>query len=292
MRSENKTNLSAGCEFFMLNKMLLIILLAAICNCSLIKSTEEKNNNSVLRDEIKKQIEQVKCVDNVRFEEVKKLFKNLGASTSEINVEKFDDVQNIAVTVIGKTPDTIVIGAHYDKTTLGCGVIDNWSGVVLIANLYKKFKTQKNNKTYRFIAFGKEEKGLIGSKAMVKAIPESQKKNYCAMVNFDSFGFTDLWALSNTSDKKLIDLAEKIAVKRNSRFEEITYFGANSDSQSFKNDGIPSITLSGLDDKWRNYLHQDTDQVKNMNFDKIYENFLFSVDYLKAIDSKSCADFR
>ncbi len=273
----------------MLKKIpLFVFLLVTICNCSRINSTEK----TAQRDEIRKQIEQVKCDDKDRFEEVKKLFKNTSASALEINIEKFDDVENIAVTVVGKTADTIVVGAHYDKTTLGCGVIDNWSGVVLVANLYKKFKTQKNNKTYRFIAFGKEEKGFVGSKAMVKAIPENQKKNYCAMVNFDSFGFSDLWALENASDKKLIEIAANVAEKRKLEFAVINYMGASSDSKSFKKAGIPAITLSGLDTNWRDYLHQDKDRVENINFDKIYENFQFSLEYLKEIDTKSCADLR
>ncbi|MGI8670002.1 MAG: M28 family metallopeptidase [Aridibacter sp.] len=252
----------------------------------------KKENNSARKEEIKRQIEQVDCDDKNRLSEVKKLFTEVGASADEINVENFEDVQNVVVTVKGKSGETVVVGGHYDKTTLGCGVIDNWSGVVLTANLYKQCKTQNNQKTYKFVAFGKEEKGLIGSKAMVKAIPENQTNKFCAMVNFDSFGFTDLWALGNASDKKLIELAKKVAEKRKVRFEEITYFGASSDSRSFQKAGIPSITLSGLDENWRKYLHQDSDQIKNINFDKIYENFQFSIDFIKEIDEQSCGSFR
>ncbi|MDQ3634666.1 MAG: M28 family metallopeptidase [Acidobacteriota bacterium] len=266
----------------------IFILIITICNCSIIQKEDEFARNQL----IKKQFEQVDCDDKDRLSEVKKLFAEVGASPDEINVEKFDDVQNVVLTLKGKTDEIVVVGAHYDKTTLGCGVIDNWSGVVLVANLYKHFKMQKNNKTFRFAAFGKEEKGLVGSKAMVKAIPGNQKKNYCAMVNFDSFGFTSLWSLESTSDKKLIEIAANVAEKRKLEFAVINYMGASSDSKSFKKAGIPAITLSGLDTNWRDYLHQDKDRVENINFDKIYENFQFSINYLKEIDKQSCADLR
>lgn len=272
----------------MLNKILPILILSAtICNCPLIREKE----NTARKEEIRKQIERVDCDDKDRLAEVKKLFVETGAKPDEIKIEKFDNVQNIVLTVRGKTDETIVVGGHYDKTTLGCGVIDNWAGVVLVANFYKYFKNRNNKKTYKFVAFGKEEKGLIGSKAMVEEIGEN-KKNYCAMVNFDSFGFTDIWTLENISDKNLIDLAKKVADKRNSRFAVKNFTGASSDSKSFKDAEIPAITLSSLDENWRDYLHQDKDQVDRINFDKIYENYLFSIDFIKEIDESSCEDFR
>ncbi len=266
----------------------IFVLTIIVCKCSLIQKEDEFARNQL----IKKQIERVDCDDKDRLAEVKKLFAETGAKPDEIKVEKFDNVQNVVLTVKGKTDETIVVGGHYDKTTLGCGVIDNWSGVVLVANFYKYFKTRDNEKTYKFIAFGKEEKGLIGSKAMVKEIGENKKKNYCAMVNFDSFGFTDIWTLENISDKNLIDLAKKVADKRNSRFAVKNFKGASSDSKSFQDAEIPAITLSSLDENWRDYLHQDKDQVDRINFDKIYENYLFSIDFIKEIDESSCEDFR
>jgi aminopeptidase YwaD len=273
----------------MLNKFLpLFILLSSICNCPF----PEGRSEVAEKEEIRRQIENVDCDNDDRLEEVKKLFLNVGAKPAEINVENYQNVKNVAVTLIGKTDETIVVGAHYDKTTLGCGVIDNWSGVVLVANLYKYFKKNESEKTIRFVAFGEEEKGLVGSTAMVKAIPEKQKKNYCAMVNFDSFGFSNLWTLESISDKKLIEIGKYVAQKRKQSFLLKNYMGASSDSKSFQEGGIPAITLSGVNDQWRLYLHQRKDQVENINFEKIYQNYKFSVDFLTLIEAKDCDSFK
>ncbi len=275
----------------MLNKILpFLFLLTTVYNCPLF--TKQTAVNSAKKEQIRKQIENVDCDDADRLEEVKKLYKSLGANKDEIKVVDYGDVKNVIVTVRGKTDETVVVGGHYDKTTLGCGVIDNWSGIVLIANLYESFKKKNNKKTYKFVAFGKEEKGLIGSKAMVKAIPLEKKSNYCAMVNFDSFGFTNLWTLESISDRKLIELGQKVAKERGQVFQIKNFRGASSDSKSFQKAGIPSITVSGLGDNWRKYLHQDADQLENISFPKIYENYTFSIDYLEKIDSKSCDYFK
>ena len=274
----------------MFRKLLpFILLLGTVCNCPLFPSNSEI---SVTKEEFRQQVESVQCDNNGRFEDVKELFVKLGANPNEIVTERFKQVENIVVTVKGKTNETIIVGAHYDKTTLGCGAIDNWTGLVLIANLYHFVKTKSNQKTYKFVAFGKEEKGLIGSKAMAKSISPGQLNNYCAMINFDSFGFSDLWALESISDRKLIDFAKTIAQGRNTQFLTKNFRGASSDSKPFQRKGIPAITISGLGDDWRKYLHQKGDQLSNVNSDKVYDNLLFSAEFLNNIDSKPCDYFR
>ena len=242
--------------------------------------------------DIKNQVESVGCENSGRFSAVKKLFTDVGANEDDIAVETYDGVENIVLTLGGKFDETVYVGAHYDKTTLGCGVIDNWTGVVIVANLYRSFREKRNEKTYKFIAFGKEERGLVGSKAMVARMNENAKKDSCAMINFDSFGFSDTWAPESISNNNLVVLAKEVAKKRNAEFEIREIKGASSDSKSFLDAGIPAISLSGLGKNWRNYIHRDKDILKNVSMNKVYENYLFSIDYLKEIDSKNCAEFR
>ncbi|MEZ5347138.1 MAG: M28 family peptidase [Pyrinomonadaceae bacterium] len=242
--------------------------------------------------EIEKQITAVTCTDSRRNEEVKKLFISSGASAGDIHIEKFEGGQNITVVLPGMTSETVILGAHYDKTRSGCGAIDNWTGIVILANLYRDLRQSDNQKTYKFAAFDLEEKGLVGSKAMAGDIPPDQRPKYCAMVNFDSFGFSDTWALESVSDKKLVDLAAAVSKARNASFDVKRFAGATSDSKSFRDVGIPSITLSGLGDNWRKYLHKNEDQVNSVNSRKVFENLKFSVQFAKEIDRRDCSSFR
>ena len=264
---------------------LLLILLVSGCTLPF------RGSNHATPAEFKSQIERADCDNKDRFESVRSLFLDIGAKRDDVRVEDFNKVKNLALTVSGKTDETVVVGAHYDKTTLGCGAIDNWTGIVILANLYKSLKNRPNEKTFRFIAFGDEEKGLVGSKAMVKAIPKERLEKHCAMVNFDSFGFENLWALQKTSDASLINFAKNLAGRKDISFPVKHYPGASADSKSFQLAGIPSITMSGLGDDWKDYLHRDKDQVSEINTDKVYENYLFALQYLTEIDSKACGDF-
>ena len=270
----------------------IIFLIAAISSCPLMRQLKNRPAPITDKEDFINQIKRVECDNNERLRAVGRLFRNLGVADEDIKVEKFENVANVVLTVKGKTDEIVVVGGHYDKTTKGCGAIDNWTGIIMVANLYLNFKAKENNKTYKFVAFGKEEKNLVGSRAMVKDIPKSEYKNYCAMVNFDSFGFTDIWALKPISDQSMISIAEEIAVERGFALELKDFDSASSDSKSFRNANIPAITLSGLSDNWREYLHQDKDQLEHINFDKVFENFNFAYDYLNEIDKRGCQTFR
>ena len=273
------------------NLLVLTLLISFAMNfgCSY---TPFQGSTKTAPEKFKAQIKKVDCDNRDRLESVRSLFADLGVNPDDIVVEDFEKVKNITVTVPGKSDETIVVGAHYDKTTLGCGAIDNWTGIVIVANLYASFKDKNNQKTFRFVAFGDEEKGLVGSKAMARAIPKARLEKHCAMVNFDSFGFDDLWALQKTSDASLINFAKNLAGRRNVSFPVKNFKGASSDSKSFQVAGIPSITMSGLGDNWKDYLHQDSDQVSQIKMDKVYENFLFAEEYLTELDAESCGAFR
>jgi Iap family predicted aminopeptidase len=243
-------------------------------------------------EEIKNDIAANVCKNSERLDAVKKLFLKLGASEADIKIEKIKDVENLVVTKKGKTEETVVVGAHYDKVPDGCGAIDNWTGIVILANLYRTMKDFSTAKTYVFVAFGKEELGLLGSNEMARAIPKEKRANYCAMVNFDSFGFTYPQAMKNISDEKLIDLSKETAKELNLPFAQATIEFASSDSESFRKQKIPAISLHGLSNNWQEYLHGTKDKVENVNVKSVYIAYRFGLIYLAKIDAKGCADFR
>lgn len=246
---------------------------------------------STIQD-LKADVELAPCEDKERLEAVKKLFITMGAGEQDITVEKFENVENVVLTKKGESEEIVVIGAHYDKTSSGCGVIDNWTGIVLTGHLYQRIKDVNTNKTYKFVAFGKEELGLVGSKAMANAIPLEKRINYCAMINFDSFGFSFPQALSNTSDETLISLAKTTAKELDFTFASSEFTGTNADSSSFRDVKIPAITLHGLSANWQDYLHKDNDKKKNVNPESVYAGYIFALKLIAKIDEIPCSSFR
>lgn len=245
-----------------------------------------------LDDEFQTDLALGPCKNDDRLAAVKDLFKRAGAAETDITVEKFKDIQNVVVVKKGKTDETVVIGAHYDKVSSGCGIIDNWSGIVILTRLYKTLKDAKTNKTYIFAAFDKEESGLQGSAAMAKAIPKEKRAGYCSMINFDSFGLGYPVVLENASSSKMTKLAKELGTELKVAVTPITVAGADSDSSSFKSKDIPAITISALNNKWPEFLHSSKDKIENTVVGSVRVGYYFGLAYVNKVESGACAMFR
>ncbi|MFV0389751.1 MAG: M28 family metallopeptidase [Pyrinomonadaceae bacterium] len=241
--------------------------------------------------QISKDVEKVECDNKKRLDGVIDLFKTAGFDESALKITDYGSVKNMELVIPGATEEAIVVGAHYDNKG-SCGALDNWTGIVVLANLAHTLKSLKPQKTFRFVAFGKEEEGAIGSKAYVKKIPKNEHSNYCAMINFDSFGITFPQAMGNISSKKLIDVAEAASKKLEIPFGSAPIVNASSDSASFLAKGIPAITMHGLDGNWMNYLHTRNDILKRVNMTSVYIAYRVAILMLIKVDGQACDAYR
>ena len=80
--------------------------------------------------------------------------------------------------------ETIVLGGHYDSAQFSPGVYDNGAGSAILIELLKYFKEHPAKRNLKFIWFSAEERGLVGSKAFVKA-HEEELKQIRFMINVD-----------------------------------------------------------------------------------------------------------
>lgn len=111
---------------------------------------------------------------------------------------------NVAAKVDNNAKKTIVVGAHYDHLGYGSpisrhigapaihpGADDNASGVAVMLELARFVKSEGlSDHNYVFVAFGAEEKGLVGSKAFVDDTLTIMP-DVLAMINIDMVGRLD-----------------------------------------------------------------------------------------------------
>lgn len=244
------------------------------------------------REEVADEFKNVPCKNQDREDGARALFQKMGAPSSEITVEKLKGVENLVVRKKGTSDEKIIVGAHYDKVEDGCGAIDNWTGIVTVAHLYKTFRNVTPNKTILFVAFGREEDGLVGSEAMARAITKEEKNQYCAMINIDSLGMGAPQVTDETSAHKLGVLAEELAGRLKIPFAHSSFVGADSDAHSFKAKGIPTLDIHGLTKNWRQYLHSSSDKVSNVNVESVYLGYRFVLAALVSVDSAACSAYR
>ncbi len=164
------------------------------------------------------------------------------------------DSQNVIAVKEGKSDKQIIIGAHYDTVDGVEGVEDNGSGVGVMLEVAENLQDLKTPYTIKFIGFGAEELGLVGSEHYVSQMSEEEINNTVAMINLDSLAAGDnMHVYGNAGEKGWVrDLALNIAKKR--KLDVGTNPGLNehypagttgdwSDHAPFKEAGIPYAYL-------------------------------------------------
>ncbi len=268
----------------------LSFILTLISSILTLNSSASQNNNLVIstEEQIAEDIAQVPCEERERLNAVKSLFSKMSAQAEEVLTEKRDGVENIIVRKQGQAQGIIVVGAHYDKSRDGCGAIDNWTGIVALTHIYRSLKDVQLQKTLIFAAFGKEEEGLLGSKAMVRGIKKEEVSQYCAMVNIDSLGMAAPQVLENASSKTLVNSMTELAQRMKMPFTKISIPEAGADSIPFIEKKIPAVTISAVGNGWTEVLHTRNDQVTKVNSTSVYLGYRLALALVVEMDNLAC----
>jgi hypothetical protein len=195
--------------------------------------------------------------------------------------------QNVVGFIEGTDPalrdQWIVIGAHYDHLggypsggdadTIYNGADDNASGTAALLELAQAFATapERPRRSLAFMAFSGEEKGLLGSRAMVERelFPVG---NVTVMVNLDMIGRNGEEPVSIGGDGYGTQLRELVEAangdgKLRLAFDGIDYSG-NSDHHPFYARGIPFLFFfTGLHDDY----HQLSDHADKVEYARMTE---------------------
>jgi Zn-dependent M28 family amino/carboxypeptidase len=121
----------------------------------------------------------------------------LEANRVEFSLEEFTASPtrtgtNVVAALGQSAPQTILLGAHYDRVAAGLGALDNGAGCAVLLRLVESFKTKPlEGYNLRFVFFDLEENGLLGSRAHFDAIRNQQTARPLYAINLDVFGYGD-----------------------------------------------------------------------------------------------------
>jgi Zn-dependent M28 family amino/carboxypeptidase len=128
------------------------------------------------------------------FENGKELYDlaNAGTTTVHITTQTFSETREtynvIADTRKGDPNQTVVVGAHLDSVIDGPGINDDGSGTstdLEVARQLARVHGVHAKNRVRFIFFGAEEEGLLGSIAYVESLTPAQRSEIKWMLDFD-----------------------------------------------------------------------------------------------------------
>ena len=101
---------------------------------------------------------------------------------------------NVIVRIPGRSGNTILLGAHYDRVPRGRGVIDNAAAVAAVLELAESFARQPlANHTVEVALWDLEEKGFLGSRARVADSLQTPLPQI--YLNFEIFGYGDAFMI-------------------------------------------------------------------------------------------------
>jgi Iap family predicted aminopeptidase len=151
--------------------------------------------------------------------------------------------RNLRVVIPGRSPELIIVGAHFDSWDLGEGAIDNGLGVSQLFALARALRGRDLGRTIELIWFNGEEQGLLGSRFEAEHLGDAP---VVAMVNLDMVGAPV--GVNALGDQTLLPSLQRWNASRGVRklplgVQDINWFG--SDQTPFQIAGVRAITLNG-----------------------------------------------
>ena len=241
------------------------------------------------RDIIEKQLKSFSDRNGEREVRIRTWLAEAGCTDSNLSEQsiarKFPP--NVICVLPGESPDAIVVGAHTDHVEdFGDGVVDNWTGAVLLPSLLYSLNANARRHTFIFVGFSGEERGLLGSSYYADHLNKAERAKVKAMVNFDSLGLgpTKVWA--SHADKALMDPLTVAAAATHLPLGAVNVesVGASTDSESFARYHIPRITLHSITTQTYPILHSSSDKLAAIKMNDYYDSYKLIAEYLAYLD--------
>ncbi|MGF7534655.1 M28 family metallopeptidase [Bacillus mexicanus] len=147
-----------------------------------------------------------------------------------------------------KHPNIVYVTAHYDSVPFSPGANDNASGTSVVLEMARVLKSIPSDKEIRFIAFGAEELGLLGSSHYVDHLSGKELKKSEVNFNLDMVGTSwekaselyvntldgqpnEVWASSHTAAEKIG--FDSLSLTRGGSSDHVPFHEAGIDSANF-----------------------------------------------------------
>jgi len=176
----------------------------------------------------------------------------------------------------------VLFGAHHDhlgirgeaEDNIYNGANDNATGTTAVIALARYYaKTRNNQRSLLFVTFAAEERGMIGSRQLVKELPFPIDK-IVTLINFEMIGksreegkllcFLTGWDRSDLGGIMQESLGENASwLRKGPKISDPLFFG--SDNISFARQGVVAHTLAGINSTHDALTHNPGDEYETLN---------------------------
>jgi hypothetical protein len=209
------------------------------------------------------------------------------------NIRRDVKVPNVIAEIPGSElpGEVVIIGAHLDSWQPGTGAQDNGTGSASVLEAARAMKALRRapRRTVRFILFGGEEEGLLGSAAYVRQHMAEMSKIDAVLVTDSGSEPAKGWYLMGRDDEKASVEAMKplLAGLGADGVSSDNGFIFQSDHSPFDVLGVPTLVLWNSMDKYMALHHKASD-----TFDSVVEKDLAQGAAVTAVTAYAIADSR
>ncbi|WKA58139.1 M20/M25/M40 family metallo-hydrolase [Planococcus shenhongbingii] len=185
-----------------------------------------------------------------------------GAVRLELTAARYTDLKSVNVIGTKKAKNQkadnkeVLLTAHMDSVVGAPGANDNASGVGLMLELARIYKGYNTDKELKFIAFGSEERGLLGARYYVDQLSQPERENIEAVFNPDMVATKyeqakNLYAMTVDGSKNIVTDSTVAAGARLGNSDILPGQFGSSDHVPFHNAGIPAALFIWMGiDSW------------------------------------------
>lgn len=209
-----------------------------------------------------------------------------GPAITEFPV-RHEPAPDLICTLPGSGAGVIIVSAHSDHVRQGMGIVDNWSGSILLPRLYEVLAAAPRHHTYRFIVFSGEEDGLVGSRAYVHSLTPAQLAAIRADINLDTLalGPTKIWLTH--SDRALAFALGQVASDMKIPLGVVNADSVgDEDGTSFRTHNVPTLMLHSITQPTLSILHSPRDTINAVQIEDYFDSYRLLCAYLTALDNQ------
>jgi Iap family predicted aminopeptidase len=181
-------------------------------------------------------------------------------------------VSNVIGEITGRdrAGDCVIVGAHLDAWDFAAGAQDNATGVAMVLEAARAIAAQPRRplRSIRFVLWGGEEQGQLGSNAYVRA-HGGEFDRWAAYLNTDAgSGSLIGWTAPGRHDvaeagRRL--LQPVLAAVAPVAFDSGMQYAFQSDGAAFVRAGIPTLDLNADDSAYEDVHHKTTDTLDRVD---------------------------
>ncbi|MGH9140898.1 MAG: M20/M25/M40 family metallo-hydrolase [Vicinamibacterales bacterium] len=181
-------------------------------------------------------------------------------------------VDNVIADIPGRdrTDEWVIVGAHLDSWDFGPGAQDNATGVAMVLEAARAIAALKAapRRSIRFVLWGGEEQGQLGSTAYARA-HAAELDRIVAVLNTDAgTGRVIGWTSPGRTDlvRALRPLTQSVLDELGAAmFDESLRYAFQSDGAPFVLAGIPMLDLNADDARYEDIHHKATDTIDRVD---------------------------